>query len=394
MKAVVVGAGIGGLAAALALLRRGWDVETLERAPALTEVGAGVQISPNGMKVLAALGVADTVAARSYEPEALEMRLGRSGRRLFRIPQGATIRRRYGAPYLQVHRADLLEVLETAVRGAGGVIRTGVTVDDYHGPAAMAGGETVARGDVLIGADGLRSAVRDAMLEPQPPRFTGVVAWRATVPATVVRAFSLAPGTCAWVGDGRHCVTYPLRGGELINFVGLVERNEPEGESWDTVGDRADALSDFAGWAPPVRAILEAAGTVLRWPLYDRPELPRWTDGAVALLGDACHPMLPSFAQGACMALEDAWRLGLELGDGTGDIPGALQRYETIRRPRATAVQDGARANLARFHKRDWLTAAFGFAPIWAAGRIAPWLIAGHTAWVYGHDETEGRISA
>ncbi|MEO1613723.1 MAG: FAD-dependent monooxygenase, partial [Pseudomonadota bacterium] len=195
-------------------------------------------------------------------------------------------------------------------------------------------------------------------------------------------------GACAWVGDGRHCVTYPLRKGEVTNFVGLVERNEPEGENWTTEGARADALANFAGWAPPIRAILEAAAPLRRWPLYDRPALPRWTEGSAALLGDACHPMLPSFAQGACMALEDAWRLGVELGDGTGDIPAALRAYEAARRDRATRVQEGARANLNRFHRRDWLTATFGFAPIWAAGRLSPWLIEHHTAWVYGHDET------
>lgn len=388
MKAIIVGAGIGGLAAALALLQRGWDVEVLERAPALTEVGAGIQISPNGFKVLDALGVGETVLREGYEPEVLEMRMGRSSRRLFRLPMGAETRRRYGAPYVQVHRADILETLRAAAEAAGGVIRTGVAVDDYHGATAMSGGDTVAEGDVLIGADGLRSAIRTAMLEPQPPRFTGVVAWRALVPAEVVAAFDMPKGACAWVGDGRHCVTYPLRGGEIVNFVGLVERNEPEGENWATEGAREDAQADFKGWAPPVQAILAAAAVVHRWPLYDRPALPRWSDGPVALLGDACHPMLPSFAQGACMALEDAWRLGVELGDGSGDIAAALIAYEAARRDRTTAVQAGAAANMKRFHRRDWLTQAFGFLPIWAAGRIAPWLIAKHTAWVYEHDET------
>ncbi|MEL7465531.1 MAG: FAD-dependent monooxygenase [Pseudomonadota bacterium] len=388
MKAIVVGAGIGGLAAALALLRRDWTVEVLERAPELTEVGAGIQVSPNGMKALTALGLAETVEARSYEPQALEMRIGRSGRRLFRLKQGQRMRARYGAPYLQVHRADLLAILSQAVSAAGGAIRTSVEVEDYMGAAAISGGETVAKGDLLIGADGLRSAIRAAMLEPAPPRFTGVVAWRALAPAEALSAFDMPAGACAWVGDGRHCVTYPLRGGDLVNFVGLVERNEPEGESWTIEGDREDALADFAGWATPLRTILETAETVHRWPLYDRPPLRRWTEGPVALLGDACHPMLPSFAQGACMALEDAWRLGVEVGDGSGDIPTALKRYELARRDRATQVQQGARANMNRFHKRDWLTATFGFLPIWAAGRVAPWLIENHTAWVYGYDET------
>ena len=386
MKAVVVGAGIGGLAAALAFLRRGWEAEVLERAPRLEEVGAGIQISPNGFRVLAALGVGEAVEATAYEPQALEMRVGATGSRLFRLPQGEAMRRRFGAPYLQVHRADLLEALRAAVAAAGGVIRTGVMVDGCDGPAALSDGSVAARGDILIGADGLRSAIREAMLGAEAPRFTGAVAWRAVVPREA--APGLPEGACVWVGDGRHAVTYPLRGGRLANFVGVVERDEPGEESWTAEGRRADALADFGDWPAPLPDILKAAEAVHRWPLYDRPPLPRWTDGPVALLGDAAHPMLPSFAQGACQALEDAWRLAAEADMRGKDLPAALKTYEAKRKPRASAIQKGAMENMMRFHRRDGLTRTFGFLPIAAAGLIAPGVIERRSAWVYAHDET------
>lgn len=390
-KAVVVGAGIGGLAAALALLRRGWQVEALERAPALREVGAGLQISPNGFRVLDALGLGAAVEAGAFEPEEIEMRYGRSGRLIFRLPAGATMRARFGAPYLQVHRADLIETLRAAVEAAGGVIRTGVEVTGYDagasGAAAVAASGPAAECDLLVGADGLRSAIRARMLGPEAPRFTGAVAYRAVAPAAALGDLRLTRGACLWVGPGAHAVTYPLRRGAAVNFVGVVDRDEPGEESWTAAARRDEVAAAFAGWAPPVARIVAEAADWRRWPLYDRAPLVRWSDGRVALLGDAAHPMLPSFAQGACQALEDAWRLAARLEE-SDDVAAALIDFEAARKPRASAIQKGAAENMARFHRRDWLTKTLGFLPIWLAGRIAPQVIDARSAWIYAHDET------
>lgn len=423
MKAVIAGGGVGGLTAALCLHRIGWEVTVLERADALREVGAGLQISPNGARVLAALGLLAAVEARGHEPETLEMRLGVSGRRIFSLPAGAAMRRRYGAPYLQIHRADLLDVLaEALAERAPGALRLGVSATGYETNGETGGetggetnmgtnGETGAaltttegavEGDLILGADGVHSALRTAMLGPERPRFTGNVAWRGVVPAAALEGAAVPQGACVWAGAGRHAVTYPLAGGATINFVGVVERDGWETESWTEPGAPADVMADFEGWAPPVRAVIAALSTPFRWALHDRAPLPRWSDGPVGLLGDACHPMLPSFAQGACQAMEDAFVLARHLERaapgttpetraGTTDVAAALSRYFAERAPRTAAVQRTAAANVRLFHKRSRLGRAVAYGPAFAAGLAAPGLLRARLSRVYAHDVTAAR---
>ncbi|MEM8753829.1 MAG: FAD-dependent monooxygenase [Pseudomonadota bacterium] len=393
MKAVVVGAGIGGLTAALALRRVGWEVELLERAEAVAEVGAGIQLSPNGTRVLSALGLGPAIEAVAYEPDRLEMRLGPSGFRVFSLPLGAEMRRRYGAPYLQVHRADLVDVLVAALaEAAPGAVRTGVAVTGYErgpkGAAALTAGGAV-EGDAVIGADGLRSTIREAMLGAERPRFTGAVAWRAVVPREAAPA-DLPTGACVWAGPARHAVTYPLRRGELVNFVGIVEESGWETESWTEPGAPEALAAEFEGWAAPLAGLIAAIKAPFRWALHDRAPLPRWTDGPVALLGDACHPMLPSFAQGACQAVEDACALAGALGplEDVAGVDKALARYAARRAPRTSRVQAAALGNLRLFHRRGRLAQALTYGPAFAAGLAAPAILRRRYDWVYAHDET------
>lgn len=389
--ALVTGAGIGGLTAALCLARRGWGVHVLEAAEALSEVGAGLQLSPNAMRVLDALGLGEAIAAAGFEPQALELRLGRSGRKVFSIAAAEAARRHWGAPYLHIHRADLVDILSAAIEASPhAVISTGARAVSYastpQGPQVMsASGEPLAA-DLVVGADGVHSVIRSQMLRSDRARFTGNLAWRAVV-ETGRLDHPPPPTACVWAGPGRHAVTYRLRGGELTNFVGVVERSDWQGESWTEQGTREEALSDFAGWAPEVTELIDKASRHFRWALFDRAPLPRWHDGAVALLGDACHPMLPFMAQGAAMAIEDAWVLAREVS-GAADVETGLARYEAIRKPRTSRMQAASRGNMQTFHRRSRAGQLATYGPMWLGGQILPGLVRAHQDWIYGHDVT------
>ncbi|MCF6329446.1 MAG: FAD-dependent monooxygenase [Henriciella sp.] len=318
MKIIISGGGIGGLTAALCCLHHGHDVTVLEQAPDLGEVGAGLQISPNAMKVFEALGLAERLTGAGFRPEAIQGRMGVSGIRLFEFALGDTAVKRWGSPYLHIHRADLIAVLQSALKTrAPDAVRLGAQVERYRqdgvGATAVLADGTEIAGDVLIGADGIHSPIRTQMLGPDRPRFTGNVAWRAVVPVERLGNEAPDPVACVWMGRGQHAVTYLLRGGELANFVGVIECNDWTNESWTEEGNRTQVLADFAGWHPTITRMIEASDQVFRWALFDRAPLQTWTDGCVALLGDACHPMLPFMAQGAAMAVEDAWVLAASI---------------------------------------------------------------------------------
>jgi len=389
MKAWIAGGGIGGLAAALALSLRGWDVCVLEQAPALTEVGAGLQISPNGWRVLSAMGVTPLLAANAFEPEAIEMRLGRSGRRVFHLPMKGYAAWRWGAPFMHVHRADLVDALAARLdEVAPGAVETSATITGYDpaGVLHLADGSERA-GDLVIGADGLHSVLRTQMLGPDRPRYTGNVAWRAVVPISDLGHHAPPPTACVWAGDKRHAVTTRLRAGTIANFVGMVEEREPAPEGWRIEGVRSDAQAAFAGWDPVIATLIDRAPVLNRWALFDRAPLPRWHDGRAVLLGDAAHPMLPSMAQGAVQAIEDAWVLAAALDtDRTTDA--ALQHYYDLRIERTARIQKGSAANARMFHKGSTLGQAGFYGPIAIGARIAPGLIHARQDWVYRYDAT------
>ncbi|WP_299624176.1 FAD-dependent monooxygenase [uncultured Tateyamaria sp.] len=392
MKALIVGGGIGGLASAIALAQRGHAVSVLEQAPELSEIGAGLQIAPNGWRVLDALGVTSLLRDTLFEPEKIEMRMGRSGIRIFGLQMRGYAERRWRAPYIHIHRADLVDALAIRLSSlAPDALRTGVTVKGYRqdrGQSALLldGGETLSA-DVVIGADGLHSVIRAQMLGPDAPRYTGNVAWRAVVPVENLGDHAPPPGACIWAGDKRHAVTTRLRAGTLANFVGMVEEPEPSPEGWRVEGHKADARAAFAGWHPVVTTVIEQAPVLNRWALFDRAPLPRWHEGRVGLLGDAAHPMLPSMAQGAVQALEDAWILAVALD--THDEPeAAFKRYFDLRIARTARVQKGSAANARLFHQGGPLRRAAIYGPIALGARILPGLIHARQDWVYGYDAT------
>lgn len=354
---IIAGAGLGGLTLALCLARAGFDVTVLEQAAALGEVGAGVQISANGARVLHALGLAGALEGICFRPERGEMRHWQTGEVLITRPLGSASVERFGFPYYHLHRADLHATLAGAVRDvAPDAIRlsskvAGIESRGERIAAVTATGERI-DGDVMIGCDGIHSAVRRALFGPDEPRFTGCVAWRATVPTERLPAGHVRPVASNWIGRGGHFVHYYLRRGELVNCVGVQERDEWLAESWSAEGRAEDFLEDFRDWHADLRVLIRNARRCFRWGLFDREPLDRWTDGHVTLLGDACHPMLPFMAQGAVMAIEDAWTLTQCLVVA-GDPAAALRRYEALRRDRTAEVQRMSRANIQFFHNPD-----------------------------------------
>ncbi len=392
MKALIVGGGIGGLATGIALSLRGWTVSVLEQAPELREIGAGLQISPNGWRVLEALGVTAPLTRCVFEPEAVEMRLGQSGRRIFCLPMRGYAVQRWGAPYVHVHRADLVSALQVRLTGLqADAIQTGCVVDSYaqtgDSVTLTLGDGTTRSGDIAIGGDGLHSVIRTQMLGPDRPRYTGNVAWRAVVPMAALGDHAPPPTACVWAGHRRHAVTTRLRAGTLANFVGMVETDEPAPESWRATGAQAEALAAFDGWAPEIRTLIAQADTLNRWALFDRAPLPRWHDGRVGLVGDAAHPMLPSMAQGAVQALEDAWILARELG-AQGTAEAGFAAFYNQRIDRTARVQKGSVANARLFHKASALGAVGFYGSMGIAARLAPGAFHARQDWVYGYDPT------
>lgn len=354
---LIAGAGVGGLTAALALARSGQQVVVLEAAQQLTDAGAGIQLAPNAMRVLASLGLADDLQSRAVAPAAIRILHGRSGREIVRIPLGADAERRYGAPYWVMHRADLQRALLAALERLETVtLRLGATVVDH---APHADGVTVAaktpsgvlvqeHGAALIGADGLWSQVR-RNLGHNEPRFRRRLALRTTVPAQAVAAAWREPMTNLWLGRNAHLVHYPVRGGAAVNMVAIIS-HPAEVHGWDAPADHPTALRSFRRWCAPARELLDGVAQWQTWSLYDLVPFRPWSRGPVTLIGDAAHPMLPFLAQGGAMAVEDAGVLAHCVARSPDDLAAGFHAYEDRRYARTARVAAAAARNGAIYH--------------------------------------------
>ena len=349
LRAVVVGGGLGGMAAAVALMRAGIDVQVYEQARRLTEVGAGVSLAPNGLRMLERLGVGEGIGRVGARYASVELLLS-DGRPVRHEPHEFVQPGRN----VGIHRADLLALL--AGQLAPGTVRTGrrctgLLQETGSATVGFADG-TTATADVVIGADGMHSVLRGFVVEPAEPVFSGVVAYRGLVP----RLDGYPDSTMRmWAGEGKHFLVYPVRAGQLLNYVGFVPSDTSVHESWSAPGDPVALAAHFTGWDPVVgkvvAAVSEPGGSGFRWGMYDRAPLPRWSSGRLTLLGDAAHPMLPHLAQGVNQALEDAVALATLLGAcaGQADVPRALTAYEELRRDRTARVQLGSRRTGAAY---------------------------------------------
>ena len=344
MDIVIIGAGIGGLAAAACLLQDGHRVRVFEQAPRLGEVGAGIQMSANAVKVLDHLGLRAVIEADAVRPLAFEFRRFDSGELLHRIALGAPHEQAHGAPYFQIHRADLHRALQAAVeRLSPGCVTLNARAlslhDDQGGVRVSFDGAPTVRTELLVGADGIKSVVRQHVIGADAPHFTGQVAWRCTVPTERI-APELRTGIVStiWCGPHNHAVMYYLRGGRVLNFVGCVERADEE-ESWTAKRPWEELDADYDGWHPMVRAVIDTVDRdqCFRWALNNRVPSLVWSRGRCTLLGDAVHATLPYMAQGAAMAIEDAAVLARALALD-GSLEERLCRYEQHRAPRTARV--------------------------------------------------------
>jgi salicylate hydroxylase len=359
-RVAIIGGGIGGLTAASALLRAGVEVSVYEAAGELKEIGAGVALHANAMRVLRFIGVEEAVRKVAGKTDYAVTRDGVSGRIISKTSRARQVELQ-GIEPATVHRADLLDVLAAALpAGIASLGKKCVSVESGESSAtARFADGTTAEADVIIGADGIHSAVRTALFGPDAPRFTGKICYRSVIPTAAVRGGALsdvAADNGQWLGPHGTIVLYPLRGEDLINVVCHYDDDSYRHESWVTQCERAEVLERYEGWHQSLLRLFEAGETWYKWALYDRDPIPAWTAGRVTLLGDAAHPMLPYLGQGACQALEDGAVLANALSDRrfASDPVAALTSYERTRRPRASQVVLTARARGVSNHLPRW----------------------------------------
>jgi salicylate hydroxylase len=389
---VVAGAGIGGLTASLGLAGQGFRVVILEKAERLEETGAGLQLSPNASRVLVDLGLQPRLGPRAVTPDAISIMSARSGGEIARLPLGQAATFRAGAPYWVVHRADLQAALQAQVNDNPDIeLRLGCQFEDA---VPHARGLTVVQRSgmtrhqelavALIGADGIWSTVRNHLFPKIQPLFSGLIAWRGTLEATQLPREYTAPRVQLWMGPDAHLVAYPISGARQINVVAVVPGswNRP---GWSAKGETSEIRNVFASsrWPAIARMMIGAVDDWRKWALFTLPEDGRWTDGAIALLGDAAHAMLPFAAQGAGMAIEDAAVLAKCLkqaaGENAGSIPAALKRYERLRRARVARVARAARRSGQIYH----LAGPAAFARDLAIRALGPRRMLARQNWIY-----------
>jgi salicylate hydroxylase len=382
-RTLVVGGGIGGLATALALARGGMSAIVLERSAFADETGAGIQLGPNATHALAELGVLDAIRAAAFRPDNLRLFDGLSGINLASVPLGRAAEERYDAPYLTLHRGDLHASLLAACRAAGAIeLENGFEVAEAETFAeaviAHSTDGTQIGGSFLVAADGLWSRLRERINPDADLRFSGATAWRALLPRSELPAPFDGPEVGLWLAPRAHLVHYPVRGGKDMNIVAVVEGGSAK-QGWSRRADADVLLPSFERWAKPAKVLLETVKTWRCWSLFRLKPLPRWTDGRMALLGDAAHPVLPYLAQGAALAIEDAVALAACLKD-CGDVIAAFSRYQSLRMDRAARVQ----AQAARFGRIYHLGGPAALARNFLLGRRRPESLLRSFDWLYG----------
>jgi salicylate hydroxylase len=354
---VIVGGGIGGMTAALALSQAGFSVRLYEQAPQFGEIGAGIMLTPNATRVLVHLGLGEALANKAMRPPASIYRRFDDASLVGDAPLGETIETQYGAPYFHIHRTDLLDILTAAVRSQNNAeLYTDHRAVDCGRDKASAvvnfANGTAVSCDLLLACDGVRSTLRACVLDAAEPRFRGQVAWRGLVPASGLPESVAAKASVVWIGPDRHIVQYLVRGGTLVNYVAIAAKHEWEEEGWNRPSTVSEVCQEFAGWHDDILALLGAtpADALYKWGLFDRDPLDCWVFGRIALLGDAAHPMLPFMAQGAAMAIEDAMILARSL-QAADSVEAALDQYQTTRRDRTAQIIMGSRGQTNLYQK-------------------------------------------
>lgn len=395
IKIVIIGGGIGELTTALALLRRGIDVDVFEQSAVLKEVGAGIQLGSNGTRVLYALGLQEALSRVQVVPSAREIRHWRTGETWNWFDLGAASVKRYGTPHVMLHRGDLLSILAEAVQrlkvNAISLGRKCISVSQTadHAEVRFADGH-VTTAAFVIGADGIHSQVRACLFGAGRAEFTGCVAWRGLVPMDQLPPHLARMVGTNWLGPRGHVLHYPVRRGELMNFISIVERDDWQVESWTVEGTKGELANDFGGWHQDVHILINGLDMPYKWALMVRGPMERWTQGRITLLGDACHPTLPFLGQGAVMAIEDAYVIAACLSKYAKEPMDALARYQDIRRDRTAAVVRKAHENRRQAFSptlADEDAVAISVAREWQQARARERL-----DWLYAYDATAVEI--
>jgi salicylate hydroxylase len=387
-KIVIVGGGIAGLAAAVALHRRGIEVAVYERAGEISEIGAGVQMTPNAMKALRGLGIEKAALDVAFEPESQVLRNWKSGRVIYRAPMKSVFRERFGAPGCSFHRADLLAVLAAPLPPGTVRLNASCVAVETKGQTAIArfadGSEVEA--DIVVGADGIHSTIRRQLFGADAPRFTGCMCWRGLVPADRIPKGLIEPASSNWLGPHGHVVHYYVRRGEMVNFVAIHDSEEWTEESWILEADKAELMATYTGWNDTLLRLFECSDRYFKWGLFDREPLSRWSEGRVTLLGDSAHAMLPFLAQGAAMGIEDGCVLAELVARDPANLDRVLQHYEALRVPRTRQAVLGSRAR-ARLNHLPSRWSRFRRDLEYIARRLFyPDGTVHRTAWLYGYD--------
>jgi salicylate hydroxylase len=383
LRVLIVGGGIGGLAAALALERRHTEVIVCEQSPKLSEIGAGIGLAPNAIKALRALGLEDDINAAAYASEFAVIRSWSDGRQISRAYQG-DYREKFGAPSVTIHRADLLGILAGALRSTD--IRLGLRcvaiASSANGAVARFADGTEIEADLVVGADGIHSKVRESLFGADAPRFTGCICFRGMAPAEAVPRDINTADVTLWMGPRGHVVHYLVRRGELLNIVAHIDSDAWTEESWTRECDVSEVTTTYARWNSALTRVFPASGRWYKWALYDREPPERWSKGRATLLGDSAHAMLPYLGQGAAMAIEDGCVLAGAIARSADDLDTALMAYENLRKPRAREAVLGSRARARENHltsplarlRRDlqyaWRKRFGGDQTVFQAGRL------------------------
>ena len=347
----VIGGGIGGVALTAALVQRGIDVKVFERTRVFGDVGAGIQMTPNAVKVIESLGVLEKLDAVGFLPQSIVGRNWKSGRENFRTPLVKECPELYGAPFYHVHRADLHKILADLIPAESAALATacvGVRNEADKAVATFADGSEF-EADLIVGADGVRSIVRSTLFGDEQPKFTGNMCYRAVVPFESMPDF-VSPDSSFWLGPHGHVVTYYVRRGKGVNIVAVNETASWVEESWNALSSREELLAAFKGWHPNIIKLFSRADDVYKWGLFDRDPMSSWSKGRIALLGDSAHPMLPFLSQGAAMAIEDGYVLAESLHQHGLDVASAVRDYQAERLPRTSRVQLESRARGKTYH--------------------------------------------
>ena len=395
LKVGIIGGGIGGVALSGALRQFGVESRIFERAPAFGEIGAGIQMTPNGVKVLRALGLWQSLSDVSFLPHSIVGRDWKTANINFRTPLKDECPRLYGAEFFHVHRADLHRILTTLVDPATVSCSTScVSVkQNAHSATAVFADGTEFEADVIVGADGLHSVVRKALFGDESPRFTGTMCWRTVVPVPNGELLDyVSPDSSFWLGPHGHVVTYYVSSGRAVNVVAIRDSREWVEESWNVTSTREEMIEGFRGWHVNLQKLFNQAEHVVKWGLFDRDPMATWTSGRVTLLGDAAHPMLPFLSQGAAMAIEDAFVLARALA-GARDPVSALRQYERHRMPRTSRVQLESRKRGQTYHQHSPLVKAYRNFVYKVRQVINPQKGGIQANWVYEYDATTAPLT-